>query len=305
MKPEIGTSFSLHYCTELGLSKKQVLRAAIDDLGIKRFRLMSYWNIHEPKPGKYDFSELDWQMDMVARAGAKVSLCVGKRQPRWPECHIPDWALELPKEHWYEALYHYVGLVVQRYRDHPALHSWQLENEAFLKSFGECRDGDFNRGRIRREMKIIRHYDPQHQVIMTLSGDKGLPIFGPIPDKFGLTIYPIVTDPEGNYKHLNKPAWRYKLKAMIIKGYSNRDTFIHELQAEPWANKPLIEVPLDEQDKSMNPGLLRENFDFALKTKLTPPIYLWGMEWWYWRKHIHDDSSMWNAAKELVSGFQR
>jgi hypothetical protein len=305
MKPELGTSFSLHYAAELGIPKRETLRAALEDLGFKRLRLMSYWNIHEAQREKYDFSELDWQMDMVAEHGGKVSLCIGKRQPRWPECHMPDWAKKLPAEEWYEALYQYVMKVVLRYRDHPALHSWQLENEAFMKDFGHCEDQDYNRKRIRHEKRIVKHYDPQHQLIMTHSNHWGFPIRGPFPDKYGVTIYRVVTDLQGNYKLPRIPAWWYSLRATIIKGYTNRPTFIHELQAEPWTPIKTSEATLEEQDISMNPSRLRINYAFALACDLAPPLYLWGLEWWYWRKHMHGDPAMWNEVRALVRESQQ
>jgi hypothetical protein len=43
-----------------------VLRAAIQDLGVRRFRLMSYWDEHEKTPGDYDFKELDAQIAMIS-----------------------------------------------------------------------------------------------------------------------------------------------------------------------------------------------------------------------------------------------
>ena len=53
---------------------------------------MSYWNEHQKQPGQSDLRELDWQVEMVSRVGGEVSLCLGARQPRWPENHWPDWA---------------------------------------------------------------------------------------------------------------------------------------------------------------------------------------------------------------------
>ncbi len=68
-------------------------------------------------------------MDMAAFYGARVSLCLGKRQPRWPECHIPNWAAALPKEEWHDALYKFIETVVRRYKDHPALESWHSKTK--------------------------------------------------------------------------------------------------------------------------------------------------------------------------------
>jgi len=125
---------------------------------------MSYWDIHEPEHGIYSFRELDKQLNLAAEYNASVSLCLGRRQPRWPECHMPNWAHTLSKAEWYDALFRYIELVVVRYKSHTALASWQLENEALMKRFGHCPDGDFSRARLRKEMRIIKALDDNHPI---------------------------------------------------------------------------------------------------------------------------------------------
>ena len=90
---KIGTTFIPNYARYYGVDPQETLQAAIDDLGIKRFRQVSYWKNHEPEPDQYDFTELDWQFDMIEQAGGEVSLTLGLRQPTWPECHGPEWAM--------------------------------------------------------------------------------------------------------------------------------------------------------------------------------------------------------------------
>ena len=190
MKHKLGASFSLHRCSELGLDKQATLKAALSELGIRRFRLMSYWNIHEAKEGHYDFSELDWQLDMIKKyKDAEVTLCLGKRQPRWPECHLPDWAHGMSKSQWQPKLMNYIEAVVKRYKDHPNLVSWQLENEARLKNFGHCVDKDYSPKRLKAEFKLVKKLDSKHPVIMSLSNNWGLPARGPFPDLFGISVY--------------------------------------------------------------------------------------------------------------------
>jgi beta-galactosidase GanA len=130
---QFGVSFSIKQCRNFSLDAKETLDWLIKEAGFRRFRLMSYWNEHELEPGKYDFKELDWQITKVAKAGGQVSLCLGAKQPRWPESHWPKWALELPKAERDAALLKYLEKVVRRYKDEPAIVSYQLENEALLK----------------------------------------------------------------------------------------------------------------------------------------------------------------------------
>ncbi len=296
---KLGVSFSLHRCSELDLNKKTLLRATLRDLGFKRLRLMSYWNIHEPKPDSYNFKELDWQMDMAHFYGAKVSLCLGKRQPRWPECHIPNWAADLPKEEWHQALFAYIETVVTRYKDHPALESWQLENEALLKKFGYCVDQDFSHSRLKKELEIVKNTDPNHPVIMTLSDSWGFPFRKPTPDIFASSLYRITLNKFGDYSYSMRPAAFYRFRAHLIALFKRTPFFIHELQAEPWLPKDILSTPVQEQMQFMNAELFEENVAYALKSKLYP-VDLWGLEWWYWLKVKHGDASMWDTAQKLL-----
>ena len=138
--PNYGVSFSIKYAKELGNDWQANYLALLDDMGFKNFRLMSYWDEGEPQKGQYNFTDLDWQMDEAAKRGAQVSLAIGFRQPRWPECHQPNWAKDLGygTDEWQAALNNYITVVQNRYKNHPALASYQLENEAKNAWFGEC-----------------------------------------------------------------------------------------------------------------------------------------------------------------------
>jgi len=86
---------------------------------------MSYWDEHEKQQGKFDFATLDKQIEQVATAGGIITMCLGARQPRWPEFHWPDWAWNAPKPERDKALLNYIQVVVDRYKDNPAIVSWK------------------------------------------------------------------------------------------------------------------------------------------------------------------------------------
>src|SRR4051812_37212260 len=92
-----GVSFSAKQCRNLGIDTGKTLGWLISEAGFKRFRLMGYWNEHEKEQGKLDFAVLDKQFDMVEKAGGFITLCLGARQPRWPENHWPEWAWRMDK----------------------------------------------------------------------------------------------------------------------------------------------------------------------------------------------------------------
>lgn len=292
---QFGASFSAPYAEYLGLSTKECLTAALEDLGVRRLRLMSYWNRLEPKQGVYDFHELDWQIDKAERYGAEATLCLGLRQPRWPESHWPDWALQLSGSEWQQALLDFIQAVVERYKSRKCIVSYQLENEAFNRSFGE--NGNFDRSRIRREFGLVKRLDPTRPIIMSTSNSWGIPLLGPRADMYGFSIYRHMFM-NGTYRHSRLPAVFFRFRALLIRLLQMRRTFIHELQAEPWGPKPIPEMPLDEQFKSIGLPEIKTAVKFARNTGLTP-IDIWGLEWWYWLKVTHNRPEIWNYMRSV------
>lgn len=294
-QPIFGASLSIKQCRDFGLSPIAVMKAAIKDLGLKRFRLMSYWNEHEKQPGQYNFALLDAQIALAEKHGCIVTLCLGVRQPRWPENHWPDWAQKLPTVERDQALITFIKTVVERYQSKKCIVSWQLENEALLKSFGK--QGDFNRHRLRQEFSLVKSLDPR-PVIMTTSTSWGIPFRKPIPDIVGFSYYNIVFN-KGEYRRSIYQPWIFKLRGSLIRLLWRRRSFIHELQAEPWGPKAIWEMTDKEQFKSMNPEILVQNIQRGLKTKKLP-IDFWGLEWWFWRKVTMNDPSLWEAGKAII-----
>src|SRR5688572_7243973 len=190
---KLGASFIPAYAESLGLDAQRTMDALINDLGIRHFRLVSYWSQLEPHPGQYDFGLLDWQFKKAEAAGARVTLSVGLRQPRWPECHMPKWAESNPPEVWERQLADFMTATIERYKHSSALESYQLENEYFLKGFGICTN--FDRERLVNEYNLVKRTDPTRPVIVARSNNAlGMPVGTPTPDEFGISIYKRVWD---------------------------------------------------------------------------------------------------------------
>lgn len=281
----------------MGINPKKCLLAALLDLGVKRVRIMSYWDLHEPKRDKYDFNELDWQIQLAEKHNVAVSLCLGVRQPRWPESHWPTWARELPEQEWQQALVNFIEAVVKRYKSFKCIKSYQLENEALLKTFGQ--NGNYDRERLKIEFKLVKRIDPSRPVIMSTSDSYGIPFFGPRPDMYAFSIYRYFYDKE-DYRHSARPAMFYRCRAVVIRALTGRKVFIHELQMEPWGPVSTSKLSVDEQYKSMNLIKIHEALAFANSTKLLPAD-MWGLEWWYWLKTKQHDPEIWNFIKKYIS----
>ncbi|HVU59630.1 MAG TPA: beta-galactosidase [Candidatus Saccharimonadales bacterium] len=298
----LGVSFVADYASFLGVDPHTTFLSLLHDLHVRQFRLVSYWSDIEPAPGSYDFSELDWEMQQAAAAGAKVTLVVGLRQPRWPECHAPSWVNGESTRQWQPQLESFMATVVNRYKNNPALQSYQLENEYFLKQygfFGACTD--FSRSRLVDEYNLVKRLDPRHPIIVGRSNnDLGWPVGAPTPDTFSVSVYQRVWDATVTHRYLQYPfpAWYYAFLAGWQKIVDHRDMVIGELQAEPWPprGQTIPETPLAEQNKSFNAQRLQQTIAFGKGTGMRS-INLWGAEYWYYRMVKLHDPSVWNAAR--------
>jgi hypothetical protein len=282
---------------------------ALTGIGVKHFRLVSYWSDGEPAKGQYDFSQLDWEFAKAEAAGAKVTLSLGLRQPRWPECHMPDWATHEPYSEWGKQLSAYVAAVVNRYKTSPALDSYQVENEYFLKGFGICETmpHSMDRQRLVDEYNLVQRLDTKHTVIVNRSNNAlGWPVGQPQPDEFGISVYKRVWTPVfGRYIEYPFPAWFYGFVAGWQKMMTGRDMIIHELQAESWGpkGKSLTDIDLTEANKSLNAHRLDGRFKYAQGTGMRE-VYLWGAEYWYYRQQVLHDPSLMNVAKQHFNKTQ-
>lgn len=293
-----GVTFSAPYAESLGLDPHQTLTALTDQLGVKHLRLMSYWDQLEPRPGQFDFSQLDWQLDQARTAGADVSMVIGERQPRWPECHQPDWVTKLNAAQQRQLLTIFLTKTVNRYKKHNEITEWQLENEP-LNSFGQCPAPD--RRQLASELAVVRRLDPGRPVSMTASDEMGVPAGSPRADHFGLSVY------FEQWAHLGPwsgelvyslPAWWQTLRAAVAERWLGQSVYIHELQAEPWGPAALQDLPVSQQLQIFNAKTFTGMTDRARATGI-PRVYLWGGEWWYWLDTRQHEPSLWQAAGKL------
>ncbi|MEO7363997.1 MAG: hypothetical protein ABIV43_00615, partial [Candidatus Saccharimonadales bacterium] len=212
----VGVSFVPDYANYLGVDPQQTMDALIG-IGVRDFRLVSYWSGGERVQGQYDFTQLDWQFAKAEKAGAHVTLSLGLRQPRYPECHSPAWVdTHQTAAQWQPALERYMTAVINRYKDSPALASYQVENEYFLRGFGQC--FNFDRQRLVDEYQLVKRLDPSHPAIVNRSNNGlGIALGAPTPDRYGVSIYKRVWDANLSHRYLEYPfpAWYYAFLAGV------------------------------------------------------------------------------------------
>lgn len=293
-----GVSFSQPYANSLGLDWKQVLLASFKELPFKNYRIAVYWNLIQPEQDKYDYKDMDFIVEQAEKNNIKLILTVGRRVPRWPECHEPEWVKKMPKNSQENALMSYVESVVRRYSKSPAVSMWQVENEPFLGSFGICPEPDA--GLLDREIALVKKIDPVKPILISDSGELSLWFeAGSRGDVFGTTMYRYVfSDVFDRYWVNYIPYWFYRVKAGMLKLVNpGKKIMIAELQAEPWTTKGILNTSIDEQFKTMSMQKFEKLLSVAKATGFSPQ-YLWGVEWWYWMKE-NKHPEFWEKAQTL------
>ncbi len=296
-----GMSFNTPYARELGLDWQETYDAIIDELGVRKFRLAAHWPMIEPTDGVWNFTELDYQVQRAEEVGATVILAVGRRLPRWPECHIPDWVASQPWEDQKRQQIDYMTAVVERYKDSPAIIYWQVENEPFLSLFAFEHCGPLDEAFLAEEIALVKSLDGTRPILVTDSGNLGT-WAGAYRhgDAFGTSVYVHFWNPELGQFRTILPPWFYRVKeGLMTVLYGEKPTFLIELSAEPWLVAPVTEVPLKVQYSRMNVDKFNDILSYAAGTRY-PEQYLWGAEWWYWL-HLQGEDAMWNRGLELFS----
>lgn len=294
-----GVTFSSKYAQELELDWRQAYLAILDDLNVTHLRLATYWDDIEVIRDEFNFADLDWQINEAAKRDIDIILVVGRRTPRWPECHDPQWlttltAAEIRQEH-----LDFVQEAINRYKGQPAIKFWQVENEPLFRWFGECPppDKDF----LVQEVALVKSLDDR-KIIITDSGEvnhwQGA---GSVADILGVTLYRIVWNPSlGFWDYFFVPPAYYRYKADITEFFHNNleKVIVVELQMEPWTTgRKMIELTLEEQKRSFDLTRFKNNISYVEKTGFTE-VYSWGVEYWYWLKEQgHQD--IWEEAKKL------
>lgn len=296
-KAKFGVTFSPSHARYFGLDPKKVLTDSLDDLGIKNYRLSAYWNVVEPLKDGYDFSEVDWQITEVEKRGGSIILAIGRRLPRWPECHDPNWIKKMPEKQMQIEVLNLLAKTVERYKNRRVITAWQVENEPFLSVFGECPPPDA--AFYESELNLVRALDSR-PIIMTESGELSTWIRAAVlADKVGISLYRVVWSKVGGtfYYPLTPAYYRYRAQAIRALG---KQIFVSELQAEPWeVGTPLPNAPILEQKNFIDGAKIRDSINFAKRASFDE-IYFWGLEWWAWLKS-HGDNDIWNTIKQAVT----
>ena len=287
-----GVTFDKTFLSKFNVDWRPAYSVMLDDLKIRQIRLTARWNEIEPQADKFNFTDLDWQVEEASRRNAKIILAIGQKLPRWPECHVPDWVKDKN-----EALLAYITKTVNRYKNNPAIYAWEVENEPFLP-FGECPSVDVSL--LDSEIALVRKLDSR-PILITDSGELSFWVRAASRgDIFGTTMYRWVWNQYlGSYKYPIPPAF-FRLKEKLTRLFvgQKKPFVVIELQGEPWTRKQIYEIPIQEQLKLMPLPEFNATIDYAKQTGFSD-YYLWGVEWWYYLKQ-NGQAEYWDRVKNLI-----
>jgi hypothetical protein len=312
---EIGTTFIKINAEDLGLDWRSAYKEILTDIGFKQIRIPIFWNQLEREPGKFDWADLDWQMQEAAKANAHVMLVVGHRVPRYPECYAPDWTKPFDDAAFKRSLFTMTETVVKHYRDHPALGAWQVENEPEAKIMGKiwgdgtCREIAHL---VREEVQLVRRLNVRRiKIVVTYA-------FAPWTasqlhrslefdsDVVAITLFnklyfrsPFYTGYLEMFKLGPLSPLRLGYQRSVI-AKNDQELWVAEMQAEPWGpDGPYKFDKPEDAYMTMNPARLRETWDYAVNGGASR-VYLWGAEWWL-SERDRGRSQMLDAVKGLVA----
>ena len=292
-----GMTFSATQARTFGLDPDETLTALMNDLGIKALRLSAYWDDIESTKGKYDFSRIERELAIAESGGATVVLAVGRKLPRWPECHDPAWLKDTTPMEQKERQLMFARAVVERFKNDTTIGAWQVENEPFLP-YGDCPNYDIDT--LDQEIALVRALDPSRKVIVTDSGELSLWIrSAKRADIFGTTMYRKVSTHYLGLITYPIPPGLFRVKRAFTElVVGKRPAIVVELQGEPWDLEPFQGLSVERQFKTMGPDDFAKTLTYAERTGFDV-FYLWGGEWWYWlKKNGHDEH--WNLVKEKI-----
>jgi len=321
----VGTTFSPRQCKYLGQDWKKTYLEILD-MGFEIIRLGAYWDQIEKEKDVYDFTDLDWQIKQAKKKRIPILLTVGMKAPRWPEFFIPKWVLRKvsfrlgedvsSNEYLRERTLKFIKEVVGHYKNERIIHYWQVENEPLNRSGPRYLwiDKEF----LKQEVDLVRTLDRRNRPIVINVAtyphkflrflyriiEPNDPISEALElcDILALNVYPVVGQKIKwfNLRFWTTPDERIKYLSRIVSLAKERDkkVWATELQAEPWEPGQLVYKGKKEPTTCW-PELFQSAFK-ELRALGIDTIFLWGSEFWLFRKTHYGDDSWVDTALGLI-----
>jgi hypothetical protein len=330
----LGISFRPLQAAAFGLDERASLRALLA-YPFELIRLAAYWSQIEPRPGAFDTTALDRQLEAAEQAGKQVILCLGPLKTfGYPEFFVPAHHLARPfPEHRliqpadYPALMAaatgHLGRLVERYRGHSSIVAWQLEHEA-VDPLGVEHSWRLAQAWVAQEAAALRAADERRPVLLNgflpttwpvrlsqgwSTRDQGdsLAVAERLADWVGVDYYPrnALAALGGRTLYLDGSASRQQQaqRRALLAAAAARDqrVLICEGQAEPWETRLTPPSPAGQAMSSCRPEHVIGNYNDCLAGAAGALVaYLfWGAEYWLLRQRGGDESYLRAFARVL------
>lgn len=292
-KPVFGVTYSWVYAERLGQNPVKTYERIVDDLEVKDVRIPLYWSEIEHEEGEFDWSIPDALLQLSEDHGVNLTVVIGSKVPRWPECYVPDWAEKFSEIYQQQAVLKFIEEAVDRYKSSASVIRWQVDNEPFFP-FGIC--SQISQAQFQERVDLVRSLDDR-PIQVTVSGELGPWLdSAKSADILGISMYRQTwNDLFGHFVYPLTPDYYY-FRSTLIRGAVSQ-VVVSELQAEPWFSAPIESKPLLEWYDSFTVEMFNQNVQFAQEAGLSE-AYLWGAEWWYALKEQGDDR-LWEEARPL------
>ncbi len=300
-----GITWSAEHAQHLGIDPYEGLIAVLDELHVKHLRIPAYWTRVEPKQGTFDWSSIDKQLDLIAARKGTVTLVVGAKQPRWPECWFPTWAKTVSVEERHAAQLTYAREVIKRYKDRPTITRWQIENEpTFFGTFGDC--ALYDHTIIDEEIAIVKQLDTTHRPISTTaSGELSSWMREPKGIDLGFSVYRVISNSfSKRWSYWFFPSWLYGRKIALHNILRGGSMYVSEFQMEPWLQDGVLTTSVDDQLYAFDEKQMEKNLTYASHIDV-PEVHFWGAEWWYWMKTKKGHPEFWERMKKVFDQKER
>lgn len=288
-----GLTFSTKYSSDLGLDPQNTFRRALNDFNFSSIRIPVYWDRVEPNEGELDIKELLFFLNAAKFKGLEITLSIGRKVPRWPEYHQPQWTNDMTEDAFNQSYLNYLNQVLPLITKYSDFDFIQVENEP-LYNFGNAKyklTKDF----FEREISVVKSLISK-PIVITESGEgRDWVEAGNYGDKIGINMYAVVYDGRWHryYRHNKKPDFYIKKKSKV-----NKDVFVSELQAEPWGPGGVRDLSVDEIKKSISSEQLKQNIELAKQSGFEE-VWMWGVEWWYFIENQMPE--ILQTAKEIIN----
>ncbi len=296
----LGTTFDYEHAIQLGLNWKKALDQIID-LNLSPIRIGIKWSRVECQKNKYDWEIYDYIFERLNKKNVETLLCIGIKSPRWPEFFIPEWFTKnnliapnsLITNNYNKLLsflFSFIKEALKRYTKLSNIKWLQVENEPFFP-FGPHK-WHISKAFLASEIKYVRSLT-NLPIILT---SQGLPTTGllaeyikgrnkrkkeiiPMGDVIGFNVFPKFEGKLFGIKpHIfkaSKGSWNYLKRTIELSKQANRDTWITELQAEPWEANPSTKNI--NENKTCSPKLVAKYVKKAEASNVSTTL-LWGIE---------------------------